>query len=467
MRKAHTLIGLNVVSQSDGVALGKARDLIFDHDANELIAIVLSDKELFGLIQSQVVPWREVVSVGPHAIIVQSSASKIKVGDDERISEVAQRQTSLTGTRVLTTDGQALGTLADVFIEEANGRVAGYEISGGFMSDTLRGKRFLPALDNVQIGKDVAFVPPEAAKQLEPRSFQEGSWHQSTVAAGERFQNLVGGARERAELLYNQVSHASAERQQEWVTGRVAGREVKLPATEVREGQSDALVQSGEVVTPETAQRARETGLLGALTMSAIEASATATYNTTKDKLSGPRTGAGPLETVQAKASAAAIGKASGRTVLRPDGSELIAQGEIVTDAVMAEARLLGQENELIAAAGLGAAQRGVESAREQATGLVASVKGRVEEWGGAAQAKRDEEQRAALQKRADATAGRRANRTVLDRQDNPIVSEGDVITYAAIERAREAGLLEILLDAATPTAPVEAVSVTVPPAIP
>ena len=45
MRKAQTLIGLNIVSQSDGVVLGKTRDLIFDHDTNELIALVLSEKE--------------------------------------------------------------------------------------------------------------------------------------------------------------------------------------------------------------------------------------------------------------------------------------------------------------------------------------------------------------------------------------------------------------------------------------
>lgn len=458
MRKAQTLIGLNIVSQSDGVALGKARDLIFDHDANELIAIVLSEKELFGFIQPQVVPWREVVSVGPHAIIVQSAASKIKAGDDERISAVAQRQTSLTGTRILTTDGEALGTMADVFIDETSGHVVGYEVSGGFMSDTLRGKRFMPAADSVQIGKDVAFVPPEAAKQMEPRSFQEGSWHQSAVATNQRFQNLVGGARERAEQLYTQVSHASAERQQEWVTGRVAGREVKVPASEVAAGQSDVLVQAGEVITPEVALRAREIGLLGALTLSAIEATATSTYATTKDRLVPPRevvTTAGPMQNVQAKASAAAIGQPAGRTVARADGTPLILQGEIITDEVMAEARILAQENELIAAAGLGAAQRGVETAREQASGLFASMKERVEEWGGTTQLKREELQQQALQNRIDATAGLRAARTVLDRGDSPIVVEGDVITHSAIERAREAGLLDILLDAAIPAAPV------------
>ncbi len=465
MRKAQTLVGLNIVSQSDGVALGKARDLIFDHDANELIAIVLAEKELFGFIQSQVVPWREVVSVGPHAIIVQSAASKIKAGDDERISEVAQRQTSLAGTRIMTTDGQMLGTMADVFIDEGSGHVVGYEVSGGFMSDTLRGKRFMPAVDSVQIGKDVAFVPPEAAKQMEPRSFQDGSWHQTTIAANERFQNLVGGARERAEQLYSQVSHASAERQQEWVTGRVAGREVKLPANEVVAGQSDVLAHIGEVITPEMALRARETGILGALTLSAIEATAASTYTTTKDRLSGPREGAGPIQNVQAKASAAAIGQAAGRTVSRADGSVLIAQGEIITDEVMAEARVLEQENELIAAAGLGAAQRGVETAREQATDLFATMKERVEEWGGSTQIKREEQEQLALQKRIDAAAGLHAARTVLDRNDSPIVVEGEIITHSAIERAREAGLLDVLLDAATiiPPSPVVVETVTMP----
>jgi len=59
-----------------------------------------------------------------------------------------------------------LGTLADMMIDETTGGVTGYEISGGFLSDTLHGKHFLPGSTDIQVGRDVAVVPPSAVGEL-------------------------------------------------------------------------------------------------------------------------------------------------------------------------------------------------------------------------------------------------------------------------------------------------------------
>ncbi len=465
MKKARSLIGLNVVAQAGGEALGTVRDLIFDSNSSELLAAVLSEKDLFGLVQAQVVPWREVVSVGRDAIIVQSAASKIKAGSDERLSEVVQRETTLGGTRIMTTDGQSLGTLGDVFVDETTGRVTGYEISGGFISDTLRGKRFLPAVENVQVGKDVAFVPPEVSGKIEQRAWQPGSWQHSTVATSERFANLAGSVLTKAESLYESVASTSADKQEAWVTGRIAAREVQIPASELaRSGiesvdGNEFLVRTGEVITPEIARKARELGLLSNLTVVAIENAATNAYSSGKEKLLGtPETPvetppeatespSGPLGTMQSKASNAALGKTAGRTVYRPDGSVLVDPGDIITEMVLAEARVVGKENEVIASAGLGAAQAGVESAKAQASQLWSTLKGKAEELSGTVQAKKTDAEEAALKRRIAEVAGQRATRLILDRNDEPIVNQGDIITYAAIQRAREAGALEVLLN--------------------
>ncbi len=118
----------------------------------------------------------------------------------------------------------------------------------------------------------------------------------------------------------------------------------------------------------------------------------------------------------------------------------------MITEIVLTEARLVGKENEVIAAAGLGAAQAGVESAKEQASALWASLKGKAEGLSDTMQAKRTEADEAALQKRIVEITGRRATRLILDRNDEPIVNQGDIITHAAIQRARESGALELLL---------------------
>jgi uncharacterized protein YrrD len=47
---------------------------------------------------------------------------------------------------------------------------------------------------------------------------------------------------------------------------------------------------------------------------------------------------------------------------------------------------------------------------------------------------------------RINAALGKPASRVVLDKQDNPILNVGDIITHEAVEKAREAGVLEVLL---------------------
>src|SRR5690606_21695626 len=117
---------------------------IFDSDADQLLALVLSEKDLFGLIDAQIVPWREVQSLGTDVILAANAASVRKLRDDEQVRELATRETALSGTQILTSDGTQLGTLADMVIDEQTGRVLGYEVSGGLVADTLKGKQFLP-----------------------------------------------------------------------------------------------------------------------------------------------------------------------------------------------------------------------------------------------------------------------------------------------------------------------------------
>lgn len=51
------------------------------------------------------------------------------------------------------------------------------------------------------------------------------------------------------------------------------------------------------------------------------------------------------------------------------------------------------------------------------------------------------------LQRRIEQAVGRRVSRAILDPSDDVILNQGEMITYIAIRRAKEAGVLEILLD--------------------
>lgn len=168
MRNAKDIIGMAVIGRNDGAILGFVRDLIFDQDANRVAGLVLSEQDLFGIMDATVAPWREVELVGQDVILVYESNSRVKLRQHQYLHQLAKtrRDTMLSGTDIFTRDGRKLGKLADVVIDQLSGAVIGYEVSGGFVADTLHGKRFLPGTTELSLGDDVAIVPSSAAEEL-------------------------------------------------------------------------------------------------------------------------------------------------------------------------------------------------------------------------------------------------------------------------------------------------------------
>jgi len=183
MRRGKSIVGLRVISEADGSEMGSVRDLVFDHQAGAVLALVLSEKGLFGLVKTQVVPWDQVLSVGEDAVMVQSAASKIAAPDVPHIKAVMERQATFAGTHVLSADGQDLGVLSDLQLDEATGRVLGYEVSGGLVSDALSGKRFLPASPDMKLGAGNALVASEVSGQLAAQKQNEPGGLRGMVAA--------------------------------------------------------------------------------------------------------------------------------------------------------------------------------------------------------------------------------------------------------------------------------------------
>jgi uncharacterized protein YrrD len=544
MRKGRSIIGLNVLSQTDATDFGKVRDLIFDHETDELLALLISERDLFGLIDAQIVPWSEVRSIGPNAIMVASGTSKIKAGDYPRVKEIMNRETALSGTRIITTDGQEIGTLADMYIEDETGRIVGYEVSGGFFSDTMSGKRFMPAIPDMPIGKGVAVVPAEVATEFEAQK-QDGPGGVAGVVqtAGEKIAEAYGSAattvngavsstagkvsetydatKGKVSDSYANIVNATVSKQKEFVVGKVAGQDVLIPnqaaaeasslkagavetpapeltspealpatglaalgqgefetvsavapienpsrpitetainettlpseATSFNSSGSEILVRQGEVITQEQANRAESLGLLRQLVLAAGGGSASNAFAAGREKLneavaSGPEATRGLSASVQETAEAAAVGKPAGREVTARDGSTIIAPGMIITQDVIQRARIEGKEKEVLASAGLGAAQQGVDTVKEGASNLWDTIKQKASELTDAAHEKKAEYDAHGEQAKINNALGRPTTRVILDREDNVILNTGDIITHKAVETSRQAGVLDILL---------------------
>ncbi len=390
MRKGKDTIGKTVVTYDTGEKHGRIKDLIFDYHSNKVLGFLVHEGGWFK--ETRVVPVKAVKSIGPDSMIITSKNEVVKVDEVPDIQSIMEEHNILKHTKIMTTDGRDLGTMIDLYFDDQTWSIEGYEASGGIFADIYSGHSFVPAPQTLKIGEEYAFVEPEVAEKMKENiAGMETAIH----AAGEKIQ---------------EISHTATEKLQE--TGEVVGQKFQK------------------------AQKVADTTLKAAVEKTTQKIQTTLPHPTVE----------------QTK------GRRVQQIVKTEEGIFIAASGQIVTDEIIAKAQRYHQEKALMDAVGLttgevirsGAGEwlqktgerirEGTQQAKRETQHLWEQTKERVSNI-------REEAVQAVEQKRIQGALGRRVNRTILDHEDNIIISKGDLITHEAIERARKAEILGILLD--------------------
>lgn len=151
MQRVNELFGKEVVSQTNGEKQGSVQDIVFDEGASNIVALLVG-----GFVgRNRVVRWTSIASVGDVVVVVGEEALD-KLGEDPEVAELHEKSHRITGTEIVTQEGEKIGEVRDLFVNK-RGQVAGYEVSRGTISD-MRGRKFLP-MENVRAsGKDTIIV---------------------------------------------------------------------------------------------------------------------------------------------------------------------------------------------------------------------------------------------------------------------------------------------------------------------
>ncbi|MBW4469099.1 MAG: PRC-barrel domain-containing protein [Stenomitos rutilans HA7619-LM2] len=515
MRKGSDVIGKVVVTYDTGLRIERIQDLIFDQESNQILGFLVQEKGVFR--DARVILLEEVMAIGADAVVVASQASVIKAHKHPEIKAILRHNNVLKGTRILTTDGLNLGTLVDLFFDNRSGTVAGYESSGGLFSDVYSGRSFVPAPKTLKIGRDVAFVPPETAELMRE---QVGGIKGGIQAAGGRLQETADTASRRlqasADAANRQLqasaevanlrlqeagqaatealqtaSEATADQLQE-VGGKFQDFDRSATATFTnqladpteqrlfvigRRIEQDLFTQDntilalqGQEVAPALVERAEQLGMLDALyvaTGGSVTAPLSRNVQQTAAMASDRIQNATQSAAVTIRQSASELaarstvdqakGRRASRMVQTADGFIIAAPGQIVTDSVIADAKLHGKEVALLSAVGLAPAEAIRSSAddawlegRSQLHDRTALAQENISNFWQTLQEKAQELQgrsaRAIKQQRIEQALGRPVTRVILDPQDNVILNVGELITHRAVRLADEGGVLNVLL---------------------
>jgi uncharacterized protein YrrD len=164
--KASEMLGRPVIVREGGREAGRVKDLVVDQAGRRVLGFVVSEGFLKG---TKVAAWPALMVIGPDSVILSSAGSVVKAADAPEIKAVLDAGNSIRGLKVHTTAGKELGKIEDFQFSEQTGEIEGYELSGGPFSDVMGTRTFLPLPDSVELGKDVAFVVPEAEATIRPQ----------------------------------------------------------------------------------------------------------------------------------------------------------------------------------------------------------------------------------------------------------------------------------------------------------
>jgi uncharacterized protein YrrD len=164
--KASEIIGRAVAIREGGQHVGKVRDLVIDQYGKQVLGFVISE----GMFKStRVAPWGGVQTIGPDSVILGTTGAVVKAVDVPDIKSILDKNLRIRGVKLQTTAGKDLGEIDDLEFDDRTGAVLGYQLSGGLFADAFGGHSFLPTPMSIELGKDLAFVGPEAEATIGER----------------------------------------------------------------------------------------------------------------------------------------------------------------------------------------------------------------------------------------------------------------------------------------------------------
>jgi len=162
MIKTQDVIGLPVLDLSSGKKIGTVKDIYFNQNG-ELKGLSVDSHGLFGKISY--LDFEHIGAIGDDAVTIGASRFLLTHGM-EHYYGFHSGEKSYKGLSVMTTNGHELGQIQDVYFMEEMGKIIGYELSDGFLTDVTEGRKTIQHPQKLVIGEDAMLVPPDQVKDI-------------------------------------------------------------------------------------------------------------------------------------------------------------------------------------------------------------------------------------------------------------------------------------------------------------
>ena len=153
MKKSVDILGLPVISITEGRELGMSKTLLIDAPNRVVAAITIEDEDWYRGVK--LIPYDNVIAVGEDAVTINNSENILTLDAAGDFETLLDDNIRVIGTKAITRTGTIQGNISEIFIGE-DGSIEKCEIT------TPEGSTSEVTADQVSIfGKEVTVISPE------------------------------------------------------------------------------------------------------------------------------------------------------------------------------------------------------------------------------------------------------------------------------------------------------------------
>jgi uncharacterized protein YrrD len=258
MKKSVDILGLPVISISEGSELGSAKVLVIDPVQGAVAAIAVEDGKWY--LGAKLLPFAAVSGIGENAITVESSDQILPLANVPELEKFLAADVKVIGAKVLTKSGRFQGKIIEITIDE-NGKIASCDLEETNGDKTVvSGARVITFSRDVIIISDTDIAGP-AAPAARPMAVTPvpvaPPERPAPVAPPERLAPAIPPAAE----SHDDSAKKFDDKQRKYLLGKKANRRIETDNGVV-------IVDNGGEITEEVIQKAKLAGKFVELSMS-------------------------------------------------------------------------------------------------------------------------------------------------------------------------------------------------------
>ncbi len=254
MKKTAEIMGLPIISITEGIEVGTAQCLVIDGAQRKLTALAVDDGKWYKA--AKLLPLADVLGVGESAITIESSDKVIPLEKAPELEKLLEAGVSIVGTRVLSKGGQWLGVVEEVTLDEKSGDIVSLTVetdSEGAV-EAIAAERVYTFAKEVTVISDAAkeTAAPTVASAAPAVSKPSAPLPVVTTAPVEAASDTASA---------DDAAHKIEEKSKRFMIGKKATRRIQTDSGLL-------IVEQGGEITEEVIQKAKLANKFVELTMS-------------------------------------------------------------------------------------------------------------------------------------------------------------------------------------------------------